>query len=70
MKSPGLKCPSTNRKRVAFSILICSAVGRGEENGGAKNRHIEFLNLSPQGLISSINKIDIDFIQLFIFDGL
>ena len=43
-----------NRKRVAFSILICRAVGRGEEYGGAKNRHLEFLNLSPQGLISSL----------------
>ena len=59
-----------NRKRVAYSILICRAVGRGEGYGGAKNRHLEFLNLSPQGLISSIHKIDIDFIQLFIFDGL
>jgi len=45
-----------NRKRVAYSIVICRAVKRGEGYGGAKNRHLEFLNLSPQGLISSYFK--------------
>ena len=45
-----------DRKRVAYSILICRAVGRGIGYGGAKNRHLEFLNLSPQGLISTCSK--------------